>query len=150
MFDRELAQARRRAARRRSPWNVILIPLCGGSAIAIGYALFRVVWRFHVTLYPDHQLNEFWQRGISFRSFVPSVLMVFSLLPGSLAAGFMAGNLLAWLVPPARHVFDAEARGFPGTSFRESMQTLFKMMMWTLPSGLAVALVAAYFLKSLR
>jgi hypothetical protein len=76
--------------------------------------------------------------------------MVFSLAPGSVAVGFMLGNLLAWLIPPARHAFEAEARGFPGTSFRASMQGLFKLMVWTVPSGLAVALTAAYFLKALR
>jgi hypothetical protein len=144
------AEARHRATRRKSPWNLILIPLCGGSAIAVGYALFRVVWLFHVALYPNHQLREFWREGISFRSFVPSFLMVFSLVPGSVAVGFMLGNLLAWLIRPARHVFDAEARGSPGPSFRTSMQGLFKMIVWTLPSGLAIALAAAYFLKALR
>ncbi|SRR6266542_3369523 len=144
------ADAGHRAKRRKSPWNAILLPLCGGSAIAIGYALFRVVWLFHVAFYPNHQLREFWQGGISLRSFVPSFLMVFSLAPGSVAAGFMLGNLLAWLIPPARHAFDGEARGFPGTRFRASMGGLFKMLVWTLPTGLAIALAAAYFLKSLR
>jgi|SRR5947207_706469 len=144
------AEARHRAKRRESPWNVILIPFCGGSAIAIGYGLFRIVWLFHLVFYPNDQLPEFWQEGITFRSLVPSFLMVFSLAPGSVAVGFMLGNLLAWLIPPARHVFDAEARGFPSTSFRASMGGLFKMAVWTLPSGLAIALAAAYFLKSLR
>ena len=144
------AEATHRAKRRKSPWNLILIPLCGGSAVAIGYALFRIVWRFHVAFYPDHQLHDYWQEGISLRSFVPSLLMVLSLLPGSIATGFMLGNLLAWLVTPARRVFDAEAQGFPGTSVGESMGGLFKMAVWTLPSGLALALAAAYSLKSMR
>lgn len=144
------ADARHRATRRKSPWNLILIPLCAGSAIAIGYALFRLVWRFHVAFYPDHQLPGFWQKGISFNSFVPSVLMVFALAPGSIALGFMLGNFLAWLILPARRVFDAEARDFPGTSFRDSMGGLFRMALWTVPGGLAIALAAAYFLKSLR
>jgi hypothetical protein len=147
---RYYVDARHRAKRRKSPWNLILIPLCGGSAIAIGYALFRLVWRFHVVFYPDHQLPQFWQEGIGFNSFVPSFLMVFSLAPGSIATGFMLGNLLARLIPPARRVFDAEARDFPGTSFRDSMGGLFKTAVWTLPSGLAIALAAAYCLKSLR
>jgi len=144
------AEARHRAGRRKSPWNAILFLLCGGSAVAIGYALFRAVWRFHVAFYPDHQLPQFWQEGISFRSFVLSFLMVFGLAPGSVAAGFMLGNLLAWLIPPARRVFDAESGGFPSTSFRASMGCLFKIAVWTLPGGVAVALAAAYFLKSLR
>src|SRR5690349_6580455 len=55
------AGARRRAQRRKSPWNLVLIPLCGGSAIAIWYALFRLVWWFHAMLYPGHQLPDFWR-----------------------------------------------------------------------------------------
>jgi len=142
--------ARHRAQRRKSPWNFILVPLCFGSAIAVGYALFKLVWLFHTFFYPDHQLRDFWQSGITFRSFVPSFLMVFSLMPGALGTGFMFGNVVAWLVPPARRTFDAEAQGYPGTSFPQAMGGLFKFTLWTLPSGLAVALTAAYFLKSLR
>lgn len=144
------AEATHRANRRKGPWNLILVPLCGGSAIAIGYALFRIVWRFHVAFYPDHQLRDFWQEGIALPSLVPSILMVLSLVPGSMATGFMLGNLLAWLITPARRVFDAEAQGFPGTGLAESMRGLFKMAVWTLPSGLAIAFAAAYSLKSLR
>jgi hypothetical protein len=142
--------ARQRAKRRKSLWNAILLPLCGGSVAAIGYGLFRVVWLFHTIFYPDHRLRDFWRDGIGFASFAPSFLMVFALTPGSVVAGFMLGNLLAWLVPPARHAFDVEARGFPDTSFRATMQGLFRITVWTLPTGLAIALVAAYFLKSLR
>jgi hypothetical protein len=143
------AGARRRARRRKSPWNLMLIPLCGGPAIAIWYALFRLVWWFHVTLYPGHQLSDFWRKGISFASFVPSFLMVFPLLPGAIGAGLMLGNALAWLMPRPRRVFEAEAGDFPETKFRESMRRLFLLTILTLPIGLLVALVAACFLKSL-
>jgi hypothetical protein len=105
---------------------------------------------FHTLLYPNHELREFWRDGISFRAFVPSFLMVFAQTPGSIAAGLMLGDLLARLIPPARRAFDAEAQGFPGTSFQSAMRDLFGVLVWTLPIGLAIALAAAYSLESLR
>jgi hypothetical protein len=143
-------EARQRAQRRKSPWNVLLILLCLGSAIGIWYALFRLVWLFHIAYYPQHQLREFWQEGISFRSFVPSFLMVFALIPVALIAGFMLGNSLLWLIAPIRRIFETEARDHPGTSFRASMRGLFKFGVWVFPIGLAIAFLAAYFLSSLR
>src|SRR6266849_7630251 len=86
--------ARQRAKRRKSPWNVLLIPFCFGAFLGFWYLLFRLVWLFHSALYPSHQLREFWQDGVRLRSFVPSFLMVFALMPGALILGFMFGNAL--------------------------------------------------------
>jgi len=144
------AGARHRAKRRKSAWNALLIPFCFGGWFGIWYGLFRLVWLFHVTIYPEHQLRDFWQAGISFRSYVPSCLMVFSLMPGAIVAGFMLGNILLWLITPVRRIFEAEAHGYPGTSFRDSMRRLFRFGVWLLPIGLVIAFAAAYFLKSLR
>jgi len=74
--------------------------------------------------------------------------MVFSIGPAAMALGFMLGNVLICLIPPARRVLDAEARGYPGTSFVESMRGLLKICLWALPIGFAVALTAAYLLTS--
>lgn len=144
------AGARHRAQRRRSAWNALLIPFCLAAWFLVWYALFRAVWLFHVAIYPEHQLREFWQSGISFRSFVPSFLMVFSLMPGAIVLGLMVGNLVFWLIPRARRVFEAEARNYFGTNFRDTMGGLFMISLWVLPIGLVVAFAAACFLKSLR
>jgi hypothetical protein len=144
------AEARQRAKRRKSAWNALLLPFCFGAWLGVWFALFRLVWLFHLTLYPQHQLRDFWQEGISLRSFVPSFLMVFSLMPGAMVVGFMLGNLFFWLIKPVRRIFDAEARGYPGTSFRDSMRRLFKVGVWALPIGLVIALTSACFLRSLR
>lgn len=83
-------------------------------------------------------------------SFVPSLLMVFAMTPGSVGVGLILGNCLAWLVAPARRAFDAEARGYPGTEFRSAMRGLFELTAVTLPIGVVVAIVSAYFLTSLK
>ena len=144
------AGARQRAKRRKSAWNALLIPFCFGSWLAIWFGLFKAVWLFHVYIYPEHQLHDFWKEGITLRSFVPSFLMVFALTPGALISGFMLGNALLWMITPIRRIFEAEAQDYPGTSFRASMRGLFKFWIWIFPLGLAVAFLAAFFLRSLR
>jgi len=124
--------------------------LCFGGGFGIWYGFFRLVWLFHVTIYPEHQLRDFWQTGITFQSFVPSFLMVFSLMPGALVTSFILCNGLFWLIAPARRIFEAESHGYAGTSFRDSMRRLFRFGVWLLPIGLVIAFAAAYFLKSLR
>jgi len=142
--------ARWRAQRRKSPWNFLLFPLCFGAFLATWYALFRLVFAFHAAIYPQHHFADFWRQGISLGSFVPSFLMVFAIFPGAMALGFMLGNALVWLIPVARRRLDAEAQGYPGTGFGEAQRGLLKICLWTLPSGLAIALTAANFLSSLR
>jgi hypothetical protein len=79
---------------------------------------------------------EFWQRGISAGNFALSLLMMFAPVPGAMVLGFMLANLIVWLTPPARRTLDAEARDYPGTSFRDAMRGLAKVCLWTLPAGL--------------
>jgi hypothetical protein len=142
--------ARKRALRRQSPWNLILIPLGLAFWLGIWYALFRLVWAFHIALYPLHKLQEFWQSGISFPSFVFSFFMVFALMPGSICLGFALTNCSAWLIKPARDVFNIESIGYPGTSFREATFTLFVLSAWSVPIGLIISLGSAWALTSLK
>ncbi|MGA3163634.1 MAG: hypothetical protein ABSD77_05480 [Verrucomicrobiota bacterium] len=143
-------RARHRAGRRKSAWNAFLIPFSLVAWAGIWYLLFRLVWLFHVAFHPDHELTDFWQKDIGFRNGVLSFLMVFSLVPGAGTLGFVLTNIFFRLIPWARRAFDAEAKDYPGTSFRKSMRGLYKICIWTLPSGLLIAFIAAYFLKSLK
>jgi hypothetical protein len=68
-------EARWRAQRRKSAWNILLFPFCIGSGLVLWFALFQLVWMFHVHVYSDHQFNEFWQRGVSRRLFAEFVAM---------------------------------------------------------------------------
>jgi len=131
-------------------WNVPLILFGFAAWLFIWFGLFRMVWWVHITLYPSHQLADFWQSGVSFGSFVLSFLMVFSLMPGSIVLGLILANLALWLIPPARQTFEKEAAGHPGTGFRHSIQRLFAVAIVTVPLGLILAVLAACCLKSLR
>jgi hypothetical protein len=143
-------EARLRARRRKSLWNVLLLGVGFIAWLAVWYALFSLVWAFHAAVYPEHRFADFWPRGVSTKSFALSFLMMFAIAPGAMALGFMTANVLAWPIPLLRHTFDAEAKGYPGTDFRSSMRGLISFAVWTLPIGLAVALVAAALLRSLR
>jgi hypothetical protein len=142
--------AQKRALRRQSPWNLILIPLGLAFWLGIWYGLFRFVWAFHSSLFPLHNLRDFWQEGISLSSFVFSFLMVFALMPGSICFGLALANCLTWFVPPARQAFDAESIGYQGTSFREATSALLVLSVWSISIGLVIALGAAWALTSLK
>jgi len=144
------ADATHRAKRRKSPWNFLLMVLGFCALAAAWYGLFRLVWMFHVAIYPEHRFRDFWNGDISSRSLALSFLMMFSPAPAAMIIGFLFANSVVWLIRPIRRIFDAEARGYEGTSFRDSMRKLLKACAWALPIGMAVALAAAYFLKSLR
>ena len=65
------AAAQRRAQRRRSPWNLILIPLGLAGWLGTWYGLFRLVWALNVTLsglrlgaYRLVRSRPPWQRGL--------------------------------------------------------------------------------------
>ncbi len=149
-FSEYYSAARLRARWRRSPWNLILIPLSLAGWLGSWYGLFRPVWAFNVWLYPDHLFSNFWKEGISFSSFALSFLMFFGPAPGALCLGLVIANCVSWLLPPARRVFDAEAAGYPGTSFGESNKALLGLALRLVPTGFVVALIAAGFLKSLK
>lgn len=141
--------ARHRAQRRKSPWNLILIPLGLAFWFGIWCGLFRLVWAFHVTLYPQHNLQDFWRESESLSSLIPSFLMIFALMPGAICLGLALANCVAWLIVPARQVFVAESTGYPGAGFREATRVLFILSTLSVPAGIIIALLAAWALASL-
>jgi len=144
------ARVNSRAQRRKSRWNLLLFALCFAGWLAVWFLLFRAVWLFHVWLYPDHLLRNFWGRGIRFASFVPSFLMLFGLAPAALVAGMLLANCVVWTIPPARHAFKAESAGFPEESFAAANLGLLRIAKWFFPLGIIVSLLGASLLISLR
>lgn len=140
----------RRAGRRKSPWNLLLFPIGFGLFAVTWFAFFQLVWRYHAHLYPAHEFKDFWPRGVRFRSFVPSFLMLFAPAPAALLLALLATNALLWLSRPLRRTFEAEAQEFPEAQFRNTMKSLLLTAAWVLPLGFTVALMAAASLKSLR
>ncbi len=145
-------RARQRAQRRKSPWNLLLIPFGIGGVGGSAYILFQIMWRIHVALYPGHagRFNEFWQGGVSFASFVSSFLLLVPLFVASLPIGLMFTNCVAWCIVPARRAFEREAEGVKWASFRESMRGLWVIVRIVVPGCLLLSFIGAATLRSLR
>ena len=145
-------EARARAERRKSPWNLILIPLVIISGVFVYIIQFNILWFIRAIIYPNHsgQLCEFWREGLSLAAFISSFLLAIPILFSSLAIGMIIANLLAWCIIPARRTFDKEAQGIKETSFRESMKKLGKTAMYLMPICFVLGLIGAATLKSLK
>ena len=145
-------RARQRTKRRKSPWNLVLIPLGFGSMAFICYTLFQLMWRVHTWLHPDHvgRFREFWAEGIGFPAFISSFLLVMPLLFAAIPLGMIFANAVAWCIPPARRAFAREANGVKWASFPEAMRGLTKLALVMAPICLALSFIGALTLVNLK
>ena len=128
-----MRDARNRAGRRRSLWNLLLIPcyfvpwllLMLVSLIALGKLYSRV-----------HAVEEF--------AIVPDTVGGIFMAVGSLFAwlgpAMIIANLLVATVPPARRALDREAATVPGTDRAASNRSLVRLSRYLTPAGIVVAL----------
>jgi hypothetical protein len=65
-------------------------------------------------------------------------------LVGPLGASLVIVNLALWLIAPARRAFEREAKGGVLPSFREAMRFSLLLAAYTVPAGLALALIAIF------
>jgi hypothetical protein len=147
-----LQRALQRARRRKSPWNLLLIPLGFGFMGLVASALFRGMWFVHTMLYPQHvdRLHEFWARGIGLQAFASSFLLLMPLLIAAIPVGMLLANGVLWCIPPARKALDREAEGIEWASFPQSMASLGRISLVVAPVCLLLSLVGAATLGSLR
>jgi hypothetical protein len=121
-LDRLRPGWRERQAKRKSPWN----PACAFVGLSISlpawYWLFQAAWRLHVAFYPAHAglRSEFWGEGISGQAFASSFVMPMPLAVPAITFGFLSGNLVFWLIPPARRAMEREAAGDSEMTFAGS------------------------------
>ncbi|MDR3456588.1 MAG: hypothetical protein P4N60_04025 [Verrucomicrobiae bacterium] len=112
-FDR----ARQRATRRKSRWNLLLLP---AVILGIGSVVFFIVRLADIYLgyrgcpplfSPD---TPEWKQ----------IVVVCGALFVSMPVGMVLANVLVWLIPPARRALNAEAKGRSGTDYRTSQRHL--------------------------
>lgn len=151
-IEEYLREAGARAKRRKSLWNLILIPFVFAGAVLAYILQFKILWAIHVVIYPDHsgKLSVFWQKGLSLGAFISSFLLAGPIFISSLVLGMIIANLLAWCIIPARKTFNKEAQGIKGTSFPESMRVLGKLAAFLAPLSFLLGLIGAATLKSLK
>jgi hypothetical protein len=129
-------EARTRARRRKSPWNLLLIP---ASAMSIGLITWRaalLLGALHQAIYPGQTFTST-SRGLG------AILAALAPFFGAIPLGLYLGNVLVWLVPPARRALDREALPYPGTGFREAQGQLLLFARYLVLPALVAGLVGA-------
>lgn len=136
-IDTWISEARTRAQRRKSPWNLVL------AFVVI--AMIGFVWfnSCKVILYLPHDST------ISFREIARGhdVQMIFVTIPlffASIAWGMIIANCMMWMVPAARRTFEREAQGRKGCSFAEAMPRLLKFAILLSVITIPIAIFASY------
>lgn len=123
----------RAAARKHLPgWLLLLMPILGficmfGSAGLVAWAGLRL----RNTLYP----------GAPIADGPGPLLVLFGSLIGAAAPGLMIGNAILWLFPPIRNIFERNATGVPGASFRAALCGLVRLSRYTVPAGTLILLL---------
>jgi hypothetical protein len=128
-----ITNARTRAGRRRSLWNLLLVPcylipwfvLILASLIALGRLYCRVHAASGFELVPDS---------------VGGVLMAVGSLFAWLGPAMILANLLVATVPPARRALDREAAAIPGADRSTANRSLLMLSQYLTPIGIVVAL----------
>jgi hypothetical protein len=138
------ARAQQRAARRKSPWNLLDIP--GGLAgiCFFSWALVHLIWALRNLLVPD--------RAVPFSMFslfqsTDIAAVVFGLAPffAAIPLGMLLSNFVLWCIPPYRRACDREAKGVWHASFKDSQKDLSLLALWLAPPALLASFIAAFF-----
>ena len=132
-----IEEAHARAQRRKSPWNLLLIPTFATACGFLWWSFARLVERLHQSIYPSESITHATGAG----AIVASVAPFFAAIP----LAFIVANAMIWLVPPARRALNHEAQGHPGTTFRQSQQQLLAISKLLVPIALTIAAVGVVF-----
>ena len=128
--------ARGRAGRRRSGWNLLLIPASLIPWLSGSYYASRLLSRLYGMHHPDVQFALIPDSPVG----IPlAILPLMALISPSL----IMGNLIVWLIPWARDALDNEAGGHSGASFAEANAALLKFTACLSLPCLALALLVA-------
>jgi hypothetical protein len=127
------SEARVRAQRRKSRWNLLLLPAVLVPLAAILATLLLLINALHGYLYTGQSLRNA-QGGWA-------ILATVGPLFAALIPAMLVGNSLVRLLPPARRVLDAEAFGHPGASFHSAQRKLARVAAIVVPLSMAVSLL---------
>jgi len=129
-----LEEARKRATRRRSAWNLLLIPAVLGTWLTMWYASVRAAG----------QLLRYTHPGLRFVLLPDSpggTLIALGLLFAWLPLAMVISNVLIAMLGPARRALDREAQMVPETDFASANRRLLRLMLVIVPAGLLLAIL---------
>jgi hypothetical protein len=140
MFSRIVTQwlvMRARSSRRKSPWNLLLVPLFVVWFATIAYALLRGMEPLYVALNstpPERLLS----------GSVGGVMVFAGVAIAALVPAFILANVTVWLIPGARRAMDCEAAEYPEAGFRASTLGLLRGALVTVPVGIVIAALGVW------
>lgn len=129
-----LAEAQQRARRRRSPWNLLLIPAVVASLGLLWWFFVALLQVAHGNLYLGQDLAST-PRGVG------PILTTLSPLFAAIPLGLVFGNALVWLVPPAQRALESEAMLVPGAGFQSTQRVLLRASTLMVPIALALGIL---------
>jgi hypothetical protein len=131
-----VADARERAKRRRSKWNLLLIPFAVAGIGLSWYGLTRPLIILRTLFFPH---DAFLMNGTRVGNIVTYVSPGFS----ALGIGLVFANACIWMIPPARRALDQEGRGVKGGQFEASNLALLKFTGIVSAVALSLAVLGA-------
>ena len=114
-----LQRARLRAQRRKSPWNLVLIPFALVGFTMSWWLLSRPIFWVRSWGIPE---DTFLGGGTR----VGLILFYVGLMFVAIGPGLLLSNICAWLISPMRSALEGEAAAHPGTDFKSGTQGLLK------------------------
>lgn len=113
LFPKYYKEMEKRAKRRKSPWNLLLI-IALPITLVIGWRTVQFLTELQKIQIPESAIFSGYMRISSLLMFVPVFFPTIIL-------GLIITNLVVWCIPPARNALNKEAQGIKRASFKESM-----------------------------
>lgn len=110
----------RQAKRRKSRWNLLLVPAVLVPLIAMWVSLVLLGDCAHGLIYTGQTLRT--GRGVG------PILNALAPVFIATALGMLAANLLVWCIAPARRALEREAMPYPALTFAASQSALLKLL----------------------
>jgi hypothetical protein len=136
-----------RAARRKSRWNLLLIPIALCSIVFVAWLSLRLVWVLRNFIVSD--------RAVPFSTLIRQqssglapLLFFIPPLFASIPIGLFVTNAIVWCIAPARRALDREATGVWHASFTDAQKDLGLMTLCISCPALAISLIGALLLRA--
>jgi hypothetical protein len=137
-------RARERSRSAKTIWDLVFLPAGFGAIGLIWFMFFKSFLWLHVLVYPTDlaRLKTLMGGSMTLGQALIGLVPLFSAIP----LGLMAGNVLMWLVPPARRASEKKAKGVKWASFRDSQMALAKIALVLVPVGIVCGVIGALIL----
>lgn len=140
---------RERAAKRKSPWNLLQLFLSITLTGTVGAAIFFALWGFHILIYPEHSLFISTEKDVPLFSIISGTLMFLPIPFMAIPVAGLLTNAITHRIPAARKALDAEAEGDPEATFEGANAGLTKFARYAFTIGITLAIIGAATLKNI-